>query len=236
MSATEIKPASYNTEQNVAARLNAHEVWLNTQRAQGEPARFENENLSGISILFRFIFFCLQLHRLWVELAQLPAVFPDGIPLDRKAYPSPWTAFVLIAFRRLVGGHHARGQVFISALITWGIVPFNLLHIWVKYLCCHEEVGTALHILCILLSVAIGMLAFDGCLERLKTHEPMRRPIRRMAPISILALFAALFVLTMGGLRGGPAELYVTQGRFCCQRRQGWSGCPGRHSQTRRVP
>jgi Pentapeptide repeats (8 copies) len=34
-----------------------------------------------------YFYFHLYLQRLWGDLATLPAVFPDGAPLDRKAYP-----------------------------------------------------------------------------------------------------------------------------------------------------
>ena len=34
-----------------------------------------------------FVVFCFYMQRLWERLAKLPAIFPDGTPLDEKAYP-----------------------------------------------------------------------------------------------------------------------------------------------------
>jgi hypothetical protein len=38
-------------------------------------------------LLAVYFYFHLYLQRLWSDLASLPAVFPDGVALDRKAYP-----------------------------------------------------------------------------------------------------------------------------------------------------
>ncbi len=34
-----------------------------------------------------YIYFQISMQRIWEGLAQLPAIFPDGIPLDQKVYP-----------------------------------------------------------------------------------------------------------------------------------------------------
>ncbi|MEO6811795.1 MAG: pentapeptide repeat-containing protein, partial [Isosphaeraceae bacterium] len=43
--------------------------------------------VAPLLLLCMYIYFHMGLQRLWEELADLPAVFPDGRPLDKKAYP-----------------------------------------------------------------------------------------------------------------------------------------------------
>jgi len=163
-----------------------------------------------IVLLGVFVYFCLQLHRVWIELSTLPAIFPDGVSLDRKSFPTPWTSFVSIAFLRLNSSSRGRAQLFASAFITWGIVPINLLHIWAKYLRCHDVNGTTEHILCIVLSVYVGLNSFTLCLQRLKTHTAVPRPISPIALLAGAALTVCLMCFTFAGFRGGPTDLYST--------------------------
>ncbi len=41
-----------------------------------------------------YTYFHLYLQRLWESLADLPAIFPDGTPLDKKA--DPWLLIGLV--------------------------------------------------------------------------------------------------------------------------------------------
>jgi hypothetical protein len=55
--------------------------------------------IAPIVLTLFFIYFHLSLQRVWEMLADLPAVFPDGVPLDKRAYP--WNCGVV--FRLLKG-------------------------------------------------------------------------------------------------------------------------------------
>ena len=44
-------------------------------------------NLTPILLVLLYIYLHLYLQRLWEEMATLPAIFPDGRPLDRAVYP-----------------------------------------------------------------------------------------------------------------------------------------------------
>ena len=71
----------------------------------------------------------LYLQRLWESLAKLPAVFPDGTPLDEKVYP--WlpnslvsSHFVLLREQRPV---LSGLQSLISIALAYWFVPLTLV-------------------------------------------------------------------------------------------------------------
>ncbi len=83
-----------------------------------------------------YLYFLLYLQRLWESLAKLPAVFPDGTPLDEKVYP--WlpnslvsSHFVLLRERRPV---LSGLQSLISIALVYWIVPLTLVFVWGRYL------------------------------------------------------------------------------------------------------
>src|SRR5207302_7749231 len=67
--------------------------------------------VAPLLLLCLYVYFHLGLQRLWEELADLPAVFPDGRPLDKKAYP--WLMNVLVR------AHAARLKENRSHLSRW---------------------------------------------------------------------------------------------------------------------
>jgi uncharacterized protein YjbI with pentapeptide repeats len=114
-------------------------------------------------LLCLYTYFLLSLHRLWEELSELPAVFPDGRPLDKKAHPWLLNALVCQQFERLRGrcSRLSRWQARLSVLLAWGVVPVTLLLLWARYLRAHDAPVTALHV--VLLAVAVGVgVGFHG--------------------------------------------------------------------------
>jgi len=98
-----------------------------------------------LMLLVLYVYFHLQLQRLWEVLAKLPAVFPDGQPLDQKADPWLLIGLVRAYFAHLKEEHLPffllqRGIV---RLVTWWVVPFTLACFAYRYLPRHEPVGTA---------------------------------------------------------------------------------------------
>jgi uncharacterized protein YjbI with pentapeptide repeats len=94
-----------------------------------------------------YFYLHLYLQRLWEELAELPAIFPDGKPLNRKI--SPWliAGIVRAHIPRLLNDRPtlSRLQVHISQVLAWWFVPFTLLLFWLRYLTRHDWRGTAFH-------------------------------------------------------------------------------------------
>jgi uncharacterized protein YjbI with pentapeptide repeats len=107
-----------------------------------------------------YIYFHLYLQRLWEGLADLPAIFPDGKPLDMKVYPWLLSGLVrahvqLLKVNRPPLSHL---QVVTSILLAWWVVPFTLLLFWGRYLPRHHWLGTSLHVALILGATVCGIL------------------------------------------------------------------------------
>ena len=112
--------------------------------------------VAPLLLLALYVYFHLCLQRLWEELGELPAVFPDGRPLDKKAYP--WM------FNVLVRAHAPRlrdqrspltvWQVRMTMFLGWGLVPLTLVVLWARFLRSHDWWITAVHIG--LVAVALG--------------------------------------------------------------------------------
>ena len=123
-----------------------------------------------------YVYFHLCLQRLWEELADLPAIFPDGRPLDKKAYPWLMNVVVRAHLPRLSGDRSnlSRWQARMSILLGWGLVPMTILILWLRYLRGHDAVGTAAHVVMLAASVATGVGFLSLAATTLKGSE--KRP------------------------------------------------------------
>lgn len=112
--------------------------------------------VAPLLLLCLYVYFHLCLQRLWEELAELPAVFPDGRPLDKKAYP--WLMNVLIRAHlphlRAHRSNLARWQSRMSIVLGWGLVPITIMTLWFRYIRSHDWNVTLVHVL--LIGAAIG--------------------------------------------------------------------------------
>ena len=101
-------------------------------------------------------YFLLYVQRLWESLAKLPAVFPDGTPLDEKAYPWLPNSIVHSHFTLLKNRRPplSKLQALITIILGYWVVPITLIFVWGRYLPRHDWVGTGIH--AALLVIAIG--------------------------------------------------------------------------------
>ena len=92
-------------------------------------------------------YFLLYLQRLWESLAKLPAVFPDGTPLDEKAYPWLPNSIVHSHFTLLKNRRPplSKLQALITIILGYWVVPITLIFVWGRYLPRHDWVGTGIH-------------------------------------------------------------------------------------------
>jgi uncharacterized protein YjbI with pentapeptide repeats len=160
-------------------------------------------------LLGLFIYFHLHLHRLWEELAELPAVFPDGRSLDRTAYPWLLLGLVRGHVRRLrtLRPPLSRLQSSLAIVLAWWLVPASLLLFWIRYLPCQDWVVTTWHIT--LLVIAIGFAMLFQSLARTMLRG---RTIRRFQHGAVALLFAfachvVFSLLSFGALTGIPPHL-----------------------------
>jgi uncharacterized protein YjbI with pentapeptide repeats len=162
------------------------------------------------------LYFHLYLQRLWELLADLPAAFPDGTPLDKKVYP--WAMNGLI-YTYLTGFQDPdlrpplmRVQTLASHLFAWGTVPIVLLLFWLQYLRSHDWSVTGWQIL--FLAASAGMSAYYQALTRITLQGNARRlPLRKHARWVGWRWFggalAAAGLLSWATIQGPPCEGWI---------------------------
>lgn len=118
-------------------------------------------------LLALFTYLHLYLERLWKELAGLPAVFPDGKPLDEKAYPWLLNSLLRAHVSRLRADRPplSRLEVGLSILLAWWVVPFTVGLFWLRSLQRHDPVLTGFLIAFVLYAV-VSAAWFQGLAKR----------------------------------------------------------------------
>jgi uncharacterized protein YjbI with pentapeptide repeats len=140
-----------------------------------------------------FIYFQLVLQRNWEALSDLPAIFPDGVRLDKKAYP--WLLNgIARAHIKLIRKNRpvlSRLQNFIVILLTWWLLPGTMIWFWLRYLKRHDWTVTGFHI--ITAALAVGFSVFF--------YRLARRTLRRMTLSGTgVILRTILFIILIGVL------------------------------------
>lgn len=138
-----------------------------------------------------FLWFLLYLQRLCDALASLPAIFPDGVSLDRKVHPWLFNGIVRLRFERLRANRppFAGVQAFLTTGLVFWIAPFTLTLLWARFVCRHDVVITPFQVLWIAQSVAVSTVAQLSCRDTLRgVPEPQRKQLR---PVAFTSFFLA---------------------------------------------
>lgn len=106
-----------------------------------------------------YFYFHSNLQAVWARLADLPAVFPDGTPLDRRAYPWLLNEFVRSYIVRLPNDPSplSRVQGVLNKVVLWYVVPTMLLLFWTRSLCAHDLVLTTAYLALFLVTIMAGL-------------------------------------------------------------------------------
>ena len=115
--------------------------------------------MTPLILLALYIYFHMQLQRLWEELASLPAIFPDGKPLDKKAYPWLLNGLVRAHVHHLKDAHipFFPMQKWIIILTAWWVVPITLAAFSYRYLVRHDAGLSGFHILLLIATVWLAI-------------------------------------------------------------------------------
>jgi uncharacterized protein YjbI with pentapeptide repeats len=126
-------------------------------------------------LLAVYFYFHLYLQRLWSDLASLPAVFPDGVELDRKAYPWLLNGLVRKHFKKLELAQRplTRVENVVSILLAWWVVPFTLLAFWLRFLPRHDWLGTSLQVVLIAVATWFGVHSYQLAVRTLRRATAM---------------------------------------------------------------
>ncbi len=166
--------------------------------------------VAPILLIGVYLYLHLYLHRLWEGLADLPAVFPDGKPLNKKVYPWLLSGLVRAHFKRLQGERTLLSRLENGAVIflAWWTVPTTVLVFWLRYLPRHEWIGTGLHIALLILSIGSAILLHRhaaATLRRDVTVFRWRRPWsdRRTRQAAVaLGLGVVFGLVSLGAIEG----------------------------------
>jgi uncharacterized protein YjbI with pentapeptide repeats len=132
--------------------------------------------VAPVVLLALYFYFHLNMQRLWEALADLPAVFPDGRPLDKMADPWLLNGLVRAHFFRLRNERPplSRMQQWLSILLAWWVVPATLFVFWGRYLSRHDALGTFLHVGLLASSIGGGWMFYR--LARATLRGAPRKP------------------------------------------------------------
>jgi uncharacterized protein YjbI with pentapeptide repeats len=138
--------------------------------------------LAPLALLALYVYFHFYLQRLWEGLSTLPAVFPDGDPVDAKAHPWLLTG---LARAHFPGFREERASISalekaIAALFGYWVVPATLLLLWGRYLTRQDLHGTLLQVALVMTGVAFA-LTLPALAE--KTLRAENRPLQRAEKI-----------------------------------------------------
>ncbi len=169
-----------------------------------------------------YIYLHLHLQRLWERLADLPAVFPDGRSLGKRAYPWLLTGLVY-SFNPYLKNRRpplSRLQAAISLLIAWWLMPLTILLFWGRYLRRHDWIGTSLHIVVLAGAIAMGIMLYQLAAATLRGQR--KSPVSLMITLTsasaykrslwILALTAVISVFSIGLIEGVPPDFESVDG------------------------
>ncbi len=154
-------------------------------------------------LLCVYLYFHLCLQRLWEALAELPAVFPDGLPLPHRIHPWLWNGLVWAYFPRLRDRRPPLLglQKLLAILLVWWAGPLTLLCLWFRYLPAHDWIIAILQLVFLTLALegALGFFLLTRATLGLKARKPFRwkRLWRTAKGVALLLTTAAIFGLFM---------------------------------------
>ncbi|MCS4044574.1 uncharacterized protein YjbI with pentapeptide repeats [Salinibacter ruber] len=121
-----------------------------------------------------FGYFHLQMQRLWERLAMLPAVFPDGKPMDRKVHPWLVTGLARAHVKLLKEKGYPTFfllQRSVVILLVWVVVPVTIAYFtWMYPSNLNKWGGLFLHILSVIV-VGGSIMAYGRAVSTLEQQE-----------------------------------------------------------------
>ncbi len=162
-----------------------------------------------------FVYFHFYLRRLWMALAKLPAIFPDGSTLDERSYPWLVNAVVRRHYKWLSQNHSPMDRIeeFGSILLAWWIVPITLVGFWMRYLPSREWVGTGFQVGFIVASILLAVIFYRSAGKTLKAETPdqserqLLRNRHDLLLIIVMVIIGFIFwLLSYGAINGVRAD------------------------------
>jgi len=142
-----------------------------------------------VILLVLYLYLHLQLLDLWHEVANLPAVFPDGKSISQKIHP--WLLAVLVRSFAPIR-HNDRSPRFLAAVISqllpWWLAPITLAVFWLRYLPRHDLLGSSIQ------AGLLGLASFLGVWSQQRALEFLSHDRRRWAFAAAVATGAIVCI------------------------------------------
>lgn len=167
-------------------------------------------------LLVLYFYLHAYLQRLWRGLGALPAVFPDGKPLDERVYPWLLNGLARTHFTRLKGDRPPlfRVENYLAIALAWWVVPATLLVFWWSYLPRQDWTGTGYHVVLLVLSItgAVMLYRLTARVLRRREEPPFQwhHPWQDVRSYQALLAFACLVIFTMVSIRDIRVAAYVS--------------------------
>lgn len=147
-----------------------------------------------------FIYFLLNLLHLYKLISKLPAVFPDGTPLDEKIFPWQLNTLVREHFHVLSEPKIPlfRLRKFLMVFLAWWTTPIVLFGFWLRYLPRHDHFGSWLHIVWIGLIIIGIIVTYRKALQILKNDPTYEWSLKRIDTFLLSVFLVALIGFPIG--------------------------------------
>ncbi len=108
-----------------------------------------------------YLYFHIQLQHNWRIVSRLPAIFPDGVPIDQKLFPWQLNMWCRNFFPLLNQNkkYQAKPRDYLIVFMTWWATPVVLFGFWLRYLPRHDWEGTFWHMF-LLMATSFSALYF----------------------------------------------------------------------------
>ncbi|HEX8145529.1 MAG TPA: pentapeptide repeat-containing protein [Pyrinomonadaceae bacterium] len=117
-----------------------------------------------------YVAFHSYLQHLWIKIARLPAISPEGQTLDETLHEPFIASMVAYYFKRL--GKRRLSPARITLFIwAWVLGPLVLLLFWARYLPRHDWMGTSMHIIVAVGATLIGIKSYEMTAKVLSGNE-----------------------------------------------------------------
>ena len=163
-------------------------------------------------LLCVYLYFHLCLQRLWEALAELPAVFPDGLTLPQRVHPWLWNGLVWAYSHRLQDRRPPLLglQKLLAIGLVWWAGPVTIWVLWHRYRPAHDWTVTLLQVVFLTLALG-GALGFSLLTratlrlqeKRLAQGKKLWRTVNGLALFLTTAAIAGLFLfLSLAAIEG----------------------------------
>lgn len=157
-----------------------------------------------------YVYLGLMLRHVWTGVAELPAVFPDGMALDRRLpvwFLGGWLHTRLPGARPLL----TRAESWLSAFLAWWLVPLVLVLFWGRYLPARYWPYTTVHVALLVISSAGGVALYRLAARTLSVHRASFDFLRRARGPAIGALVTAIVfgLLSLQAMNARPDSRFA---------------------------